>query len=109
MPNNKKGIRNRPKINYNTTEAGAMSISNPQFIPYQFNSFFVEVAGKMVNQNKDCNPDYVPVCKNNSFPNLLLNVTNNLKGKLSAGYDDIPEKIVKLSIQSFKKIINLYI
>jgi hypothetical protein len=34
------------KINYNTIDAGAMSTSNPQLIPYQFNSFFVDVVKK---------------------------------------------------------------
>jgi hypothetical protein len=68
-----------------------MSISNPQFIPYQFNSFFVEVAGKMLNQDRK--PDYVPVCEN-TLSNLsflapvteeeVLNVISNLKGKLCA-------------------------
>jgi hypothetical protein len=71
----------------------------------------------MVNQNKDHKPDYV--CNNTSFSNSIflapvtegegLNMTSNLRGKLSAGYDEIPEKIVKLSIQSIKKTINLYI
>jgi hypothetical protein len=90
-----------------------MSISNPQFTPYQFNSFFVEVAGKMLNQNKDRKPDCVPVCDNTWLSNSIflapfteeevLNVISNLKGKLSAGYDKILEKIVKLSAQSIIK------
>jgi hypothetical protein len=67
---------------------------------------------KMVHQNTDRKPHYAPVCKNTLFSNLIflapvterevLNVTNNLKRKLSAGYDDMPEKIVKLSLQSIK-------
>jgi hypothetical protein len=87
-----------------------MSISNPQFIPYQFNSFFVEVAGKMLNENKDHKLDYVPVCENTSLSNLIflasvmeeevLNIISNLKAKLSGGYGEIPEKIVEFSAQS---------
>jgi hypothetical protein len=58
-------------------------------------------------------PFYRWWCKNTSFSNSIflapvierdvLNVTNNLKGKLSSCYDYIPEKIVKLSIQSIIK------
>jgi hypothetical protein len=39
----KKESGNGHKINLNTLEAGAMSISNPQFIPYQFNSFLLKL------------------------------------------------------------------
>jgi hypothetical protein len=109
----KRESGNGHKINPNTFEAGTMSISNPEFIPYKFNSFFVEVAGKMLNQNKNCKPDYVAVCENTSLSILIflapvteeevLNVISNLKGELSAGYDKIPEKIVMFGAQSITK------
>jgi hypothetical protein len=39
----------------------------------------------------------------------VQNVVSKLKGKLSAGYDEIPEKLVKECIQFIKKTINFYI
>jgi hypothetical protein len=38
-----------------------------------------------------------------------LNVTCKLKGKFSAGYDEILEKLVKESIQFIRKTTNVYI
>jgi hypothetical protein len=35
----------------------------------------------------------------------VLNVTSKLKGKSSAGYDEIPEMLVKDSIQFTKKLL----
>jgi hypothetical protein len=39
----------------------------------------------------------------------VLNVTSKLKRKFSAGWDEIPERLVKESIQYIKKNTNLYI
>jgi hypothetical protein len=39
----------------------------------------------------------------------VLNVTSKLKGKFSAGYDEISEKLVKESIKFIKKSTNFYI
>ncbi|PNF39982.1 hypothetical protein B7P43_G15963 [Cryptotermes secundus] len=101
------------KINYKTSDVDSMTDLDPLLTPGHFNSFFVEIAGKMVNQLNDQKPKYDQACKVTPFSksiffvpiteNEVLSVTSKLKGKLSAGYDEIPEKLVKFSIQPICK------
>jgi hypothetical protein len=89
-----------------------MTVTNPQHISYQFNAFFVDNVDKLINLKKDCNHDYVSVNNVIQNPNSLFllpvteeevqMVTNKLKGKFSAGYDEIPEMMVKQCIQFIK-------
>jgi hypothetical protein len=72
----------------------------------------------MLNQNKGCKfgQDIVSkkILNSNSMflapvtEDEVLNVTSELKSKFSAGYDDIPEKLVKEStIRFIKKTTNI--
>jgi hypothetical protein len=114
MANNRKRIRKFSQTNQNISlEMGSLLVTNPQYIPYQFNDFSVDHVDRMVNINKDCKYGHTPASNIKHTPNSMflapvteeevLNVTSKLKGKLSAGYNDIPEKIVKQSIQFLKK------
>jgi hypothetical protein len=73
---------------------------------------------RTLNQNKDCifGHDTVSnkILNSNSMnfmflapvtEDKVLNVTSKLKGKFSAGYDEIPEKRVKENIQFIKKLL----
>jgi hypothetical protein len=93
---------------------GSLLVTNPQYIPYQFNAFFfVDNVDRMVNLNKECKYGHTSARNMKHNPNSMflatvteeevLNVTSKRKGKLSAGYNDIPEKIVKQIIQFIKK------
>jgi hypothetical protein len=78
-----------------------------------------ENVDRMVNLNKDCKYGHTPVRNIKHNPNSMflapvtedevLNVTSKLKGKFAAGCDEIPEKVVKQSIQFIKKTTNFYI
>jgi hypothetical protein len=102
------------KTNRNISlEIGSKLVTNPQYISYQFNAFFVESVDRMINQKKDCKYGCVFVSNIIHNPNSMFllpvteeevqKVTSKLKGKFSAGYDEIPEMIVKQCIQFIKK------
>jgi hypothetical protein len=90
-----------------------MSVTNPQHISYQFNAYFVDNVDRMLNLNKVYKHGHVPV--NNIIHNPLsmflvpvteeevYKVTSKLKGKYSAGYDEILEMKIKQCIQFIKK------
>jgi hypothetical protein len=68
---------------------------------------------RMINVNKDQNHGYVSFSNITHNPNFMflvpvtedevLKVTSKLRGKLSAGYDEIPNNIVKQCIQFINK------
>jgi hypothetical protein len=93
-------------------EIGCISVSNPQYISHQFNAYFIENVDRMTHVNKDQNHGYVflsNITHNSNSIFLIpiteevLKVTSKLKGKFSAGYDEIPDNIVKQCIQFIKK------
>jgi hypothetical protein len=105
----KKEVGNNQKANPNISlEIDSISVSNPQYISHQFNSFFIENVDRMINVNKDQNHRCV------SFSNITHNrnsmflvpvtedevqkVTSKLKGKFSAGYDEIPDHGAQLLV-----------
>jgi hypothetical protein len=52
---------------------------NPQLTPCHFNSYFVEIAGKMLNQFNDQKPKYDQACKTIPFSKsiFLAPITEN--------------------------------
>jgi exonuclease III len=110
----KKEIGISQKTNPNISlEIDSILVSNPQHISHQFNTFFVENVDRMINVNKDQNHEYVSLSNITQNPNSMflvpvteeevLKITSKLKGKISAGYDEIPDKVVKQCIQFIKK------
>jgi hypothetical protein len=75
------------------------------------NKFFVEKIDELVNRNSSKNGNYaqVPEKRRDFCPKTVFlrpvtedeteRVTKSLKGKLSAGYDEIPEYLVKQCIK----------
>jgi hypothetical protein len=110
MADNKKG--NRELSKNNSLKIGSIIVTKPQYICHQFNAFLIEKVDRMLNQNKDCKFGHDTVSNkilnsNSMFlapitADEILNVTSKLEGKFSAGYDEIPEKLVKESIQFIK-------
>jgi hypothetical protein len=84
-------------------------------------NFFVNSVDKLIHSNKYCKIDHVATNDVTQNPNVLfltpvtedevLQVTSKLKTKISGGYDEIPDMVVKQCIQIIKKslkfIINL--
>jgi hypothetical protein len=88
-------------------------VIDPQVVSQQFNEFFVNSVGKLIHSNKNCKIDHATRNDVTQNPNVLflLQIAKKLKMKSSAGYDEIPDMIVKQCIHTVKKpltfIINL--
>jgi hypothetical protein len=92
-----------------------------QVISQQFNDFFVNSVGKLIHSNKNCKIDHATRNDITQNPNVLflapateeevLQIAKKLKMESSAGYDEIPDMIVKQCKHTVKKpltfIINL--
>jgi hypothetical protein len=90
-------------------------------VSQQFNEFFINSVGKLIHSNKNCKIDHATRNDITQNPNVLflapateeevLQIAKKLKMKSSAGYDEIPDMIVKQCIHTVKKpltfIINL--
>jgi hypothetical protein len=73
---------------------------------------------KLTYLNKKCKNDHATVNDKIQNPNVLflvpvmeeevLKVTSNLKTKISPGFDEIPDMIVKQCIQYIKKAFDFY-
>jgi hypothetical protein len=94
-------------------ETDSVLVTNPQDISHQFNKFFVNSVDKLIYLNKNCNNDHATVKDLIQNPNVLflapvteeevLKVTSKLKTKISAGFNEILDMIVKQCIQFIKK------
>jgi hypothetical protein len=78
------------------------------------NNFFVEIIDDLLSKNNKNNTNTqmqkqrLNCCSNTIFLHPVTeykieSVTNSLKGKLSTGYDEIPEYLVKNCINYVKK------
>jgi hypothetical protein len=116
MANNKKGIwklsNNKSKHFFkNRLHDGYKSTAHTA---HQFNAFFVENVDRLLKQNKfghDTVSNKI-LNSNSMFLALIsedevLKVTNKLKGKFSASYDEILEKLVK-TFQNLMKIAKVW-
>jgi len=83
----------------------------PTKITENLNRHFISTVEELVKQNNNINNDSnleINYCQKTVFINPVneeevVKLSKNLKGKLTAGYDDIPEKLVKLCIRQIQK------
>jgi hypothetical protein len=110
----KKESGNGYMTNQNTSlEIGSISVTSPQHLSYQFNAYFVDSVDRVLNLNNDDKQVCVPVNKISQNSNSLfvvpiteeevLKATIKLKGKYSAGYDEIPAMLIEHCIQFINK------
>jgi len=89
-------------------------MSNPRAIAELFNSYFVEIAEKLTDQNSGMHATYnMTNIKINTYPQTIFinpvsenkvdKVVKNLKGKCSWGFDNVTDSIVKKCVQFIKK------
>ena len=90
---------------------GNNNISNPTEITEKLNTYFTNTVTELVKQNinkgsynNSCKE--IKHCPNSIFispvTEEVVSLAKNLKDKLTAGYDDIPESLVKQCIQLIK-------
>jgi hypothetical protein len=87
-------------------------ISDPQSVTDMLNTFFVEIIDELLGQNSKNNnaqlhKQRINCCQNTIFLYPVIEheiecVIKSLKGKLSSGYDEIPECLVKKCINYVK-------
>ena len=82
---------------------GNKTISNPTEICEKLNMYFVSTVEELVKQNNNRRSDNkldIKHCPNSIFiypvTEEVISLTKSLKGKPTAGYDDIPESLVNL-------------
>jgi len=89
---------------------GNKIISNPTEITEKLNMYFISTVEELVQQNsnrRNYNKLEIKHCPNSIFihpvtEEEVISLTKSLKGKPSAGYDDIPERLVKQCIHLIK-------
>jgi hypothetical protein len=84
---------------------GTEKITNPQNVAEKLKSLFSGIADELLNKNNrnftcHTSKQKINCCANITFispvtENEVECVTKNLKGNFSAGYDEIPELLVK--------------
>ena len=82
-------------------------ITDPQILSENFNSYFIDIVNDLLSKNilyksKQTSQHDIKTCPWSMFAspvtgNEVENVINKLKGKSSAGFDEIPEVLVKRS------------
>jgi hypothetical protein len=83
----------------------------PTEITEKLNRHFISTVEELVKQNSNsnsCSTSEITHCSNTVFINPvteeeIAKLCKNLKGKTTAGYDDIPEILVKHCIRLIKK------
>jgi hypothetical protein len=80
-------------------------ITDPQLISEKFNSYFIDTVNDLLNKNSSCKSKQtsqynIETCPWSTFvppvtEDEVENVINKLKGKFLAGFDEIPEGLVK--------------
>ena len=94
-------------------------VTDPQLLAEKFNSFFIETVNDLLSKNSSYNikqiPQYdVKTCPRSMFvspvtENEVENIINTLKGKSSAGFDEIPEFLVKRCSNYIKNPLLIYL
>jgi hypothetical protein len=87
-------------------------VSNPTEVTEKLNKYFTSIADELVKQNinggsynnlhqeiKQC-PNFIFISPVTEAE--VVSLTKSLKGKPTAGYDDVPESLVKQYIQLIK-------
>ena len=94
--------------------SGTKRISDLQIVTDMLNNFFVEIVDDLLSQNNKNNKNTqwqkqrINCCPNTIFFHPVTEyeigcVTNSLRGKLSGGYNEIPEYLVKKCINYVKR------
>lgn len=93
-------------------KCGTSKEANPQHIAEMFNLYFADIVGKLVKQNNSkmlcCQaPQRINSCNETMFicpvtENEILEVVKKVRGKFSAGTDEIPDYVVKKCIETVK-------
>jgi hypothetical protein len=90
-------------------------VIDPEVVSQKLNAFFffVNSVGKLIHSNKNCKIDHATRNDVTQNPNVLflatapeeevLQIAKKLKVKSLAGYDEIPDMIVKQCIHTVKK------
>jgi hypothetical protein len=89
---------------------GTSIISNPTEITEKLNMHFISTVEELVKQNSNRRSYYnleIKHCPNSIFiypvtEEEVISLTKRLKGKPTAGFDDISERLVKQRIQLIK-------
>ena len=96
---------------------GDQITSNPTDITEGLNIHFISTVEKLVKHNihsKSYKNLEINHCSNTVFidpvsEDEVVNLSKNLEGKATAGYDDIPENLVKYCIHLIKKTTGTYL
>jgi len=89
---------------------GNKIISNPTEITEKLNTYFISAVEELVKQNsngRSYNNLEIKHCPNSIFIHPVteeeaISLTKSLRGKPTAGYDDIPERLVKQCLHLIK-------
>jgi hypothetical protein len=88
---------------------GNKTISNPTEITEKLNMHFISTVEELVKQNSNRRSDNkleIKLCLNSIFiypvTGEVISLTKSLKGKPTAGYDDMPDSLVEQCIQLIK-------
>jgi hypothetical protein len=96
--------------------SGTKIISDQQTVADMLNTFFVEISDDLLSQNNkntQLQKQRINCCPSTIFLHPVTEyeiecVTNSLKGVLSAGYDEVPEFLVKKIYKLCKKTTSSY-
>ena len=88
-------------------------VTDPKIITEKFNSYFINIVNDFLNKNSSIRTQQTfqhdtKTCPRSMFAppvteNEIEKVINKLKGKFSAGFDEIPEFLVKRCTHHIKK------
>jgi hypothetical protein len=102
-----------PEIENIYLKMDSMLVTNPQDVSQQCNEFFVNSIDRLIYLNKNCKTDHATTNDAIQYLNVLflaigtgedvLQVTSEPKTKITVGFDEIPDMIVKQCIQTIKK------
>ena len=94
-------------------------VTDPQLLAEKFNSFFIETVNDLLSKNSSHNIKQIPQYDVKTSPrsmfvspvteNEVENIINKLKGKSSAGFDEIPEFLVKRCSNYIKNPLLIYL
>jgi hypothetical protein len=109
---NKEAGKNPQNEQEMELKCGVKKVTNPRDIAELFNSYFAEIAEKLIKQNDKNKSLYQMSTKINSYNATMFifpateteieEVIKNFQGKHSAGTDEIPDYVIKKCIEEIK-------
>ena len=97
----------RKRTNTSTLIIDGTLIRDPKIIAEEFNNFFVNIANKLINEIGGNHTDFRNYLKDRNNNNIfftpitsfeIINCTRKIKPKMSSGYDNISNRVLKESI-----------